>query len=40
MEIAGKTVVVTGGDQGIGRALAETLRHEGPRQVMAADHAG
>ena len=35
MELAGKTVVVTGGGSGIGRALAMRFCHEGARVVVA-----
>jgi NAD(P)-dependent dehydrogenase (short-subunit alcohol dehydrogenase family) len=37
MEIAGKTVVVTGGGSGIGRALAVRFRKEGAAKVIVAD---
>ncbi len=37
MELKDKTVVVTGGGSGIGRALAERFIAEGARYVLAAD---
>jgi len=37
MNIAGKSVVVTGGAQGIGRALVERFAAEGARGVVVAD---
>ena len=37
MRIAGKSVVVTGGANGIGRALAERFAAEGARGVTVAD---
>lgn len=37
MEIAGKVVVVTGGANGIGRALCERFHAEGARKVVVAD---
>ena len=37
MDVAGKSVVVTGGASGIGRALAETFTRAGARGVVVAD---
>ncbi len=37
MNIAGQTVVVTGGANGIGRALAEVFHREGAKHVAVAD---
>lgn len=37
MELAGKVVVVTGGGNGIGRALCERFQQEGARKVVVAD---
>jgi NAD(P)-dependent dehydrogenase (short-subunit alcohol dehydrogenase family) len=34
-----KVAVVTGGTRGIGRAIAERLRHEGFRVIATARHA-
>ena len=36
LELAGKSVLVTGGSRGIGRAIAETLLEEGAQVVLAA----
>ena len=37
MEVAGKLVVVTGGANGIGRALCERFHQEGARKVIVVD---
>ncbi|HAP12371.1 MAG TPA: short-chain dehydrogenase, partial [Afipia sp.] len=37
MKVAGKVVVVTGGANGIGQALAETFHREGAARVVVAD---
>lgn len=37
MQIAGKVVIVTGGAQGIGRALCEAFHAAGARAIMVAD---
>ena len=37
MELAGRTVVVTGGASGIGRALVRRFAQEGPRALVVAD---
>ena len=37
MEVAGNVVVVTGGANGIGRALCETFHRAGAAKVVAAD---
>ncbi|MEP5567072.1 MAG: SDR family oxidoreductase [Halioglobus sp.] len=37
MDVAGKVVVVTGGANGIGRALCERFHAEGARKVIVAD---
>lgn len=39
MEISGKTVVVTGGAAGIGKALCERFAHEGAKHVIVVDRA-
>ncbi|MEW6269136.1 MAG: SDR family oxidoreductase [Thermodesulfobacteriota bacterium] len=40
MNVAGKTIVVTGGASGIGRALARRFAAEGARAVVVADRDG
>jgi len=37
MRVAGKVVVVTGGANGIGRALCETFHRAGAAKVVVAD---
>src|SRR5262249_60698886 len=37
MQVSGKTIIVTGGASGIGRALCETLPRSGPKTVIVAD---
>src|SRR5215813_14014739 len=37
MQVSGKTVIVTGGASGIGRALCETLHRSGAKTVIVAD---
>jgi NAD(P)-dependent dehydrogenase (short-subunit alcohol dehydrogenase family) len=37
MELAGRTVVVTGGGSGIGRALVKRFAQEGPKALVVAD---
>jgi NAD(P)-dependent dehydrogenase (short-subunit alcohol dehydrogenase family) len=37
MQVAGKVVVVTGGANGIGRALCETFHRAGAAKVVVAD---
>src|SRR5258708_9407999 len=37
MQVAGKVVVVTGGANGIGRALCEAFHHAGAAKVVVAD---
>jgi NAD(P)-dependent dehydrogenase (short-subunit alcohol dehydrogenase family) len=37
MKVAGKVVVVTGGANGIGQALAEIFHREGAAKVVVAD---
>jgi NAD(P)-dependent dehydrogenase (short-subunit alcohol dehydrogenase family) len=37
MEVAGKSIVITGGASGIGRALAERFLRDGARNVVIAD---
>ena len=37
MDVAGKVIVVTGGANGIGRALCERFHAEGARKVVVAD---
>ncbi|QFU76752.1 SDR family oxidoreductase [Halioglobus maricola] len=40
MELAGKVVIVTGGANGIGRALCERFHREGAQKVVVADLEG
>src|SRR5262249_38747000 len=37
MQVSGKTIIVTGGASGIGRALCETLHRSGAKTVIVAD---
>ena len=37
MQVSGKTVVVTGGASGIGRALCEAAHRSGAKKVIVAD---
>ena len=37
MQVSGKTVIVTGGASGIGRALCEAVHRSGAKKVIVAD---